>query len=224
MINHAMFQCNGRSGYVLKPPALRMPQKNLLSRRTNHFLDVTIISAQQLPRPKDSSGREIIDKSIIDPFIEVSIHVPDWSHSPSLPDNVNAAGAAQPLPTGVTAANATSARTISYRTSVVKNNGFNPVWQEDLRIPFDCVGDMKDLIFVRFAVKQADKEDDEPLALYCASLGSLQHGQWWANWLVCMQFDPAIFLGFRHLPLHDAQLSQYLFSTLFVQIDIRDVE
>lgn len=29
-------------------------------------------------------------------------------------------------------------------------------------------------------------------------------------------------IGFRHLPLHDSQLSQYLFSTLFVQIDIRD--
>ena len=28
--------------------------------------------------------------------------------------------------------------------------------------------------------------------------------------------------GFRHLPLHDAQLSQYLFSTLFVQVNIRD--
>ena len=28
--------------------------------------------------------------------------------------------------------------------------------------------------------------------------------------------------GYRHLPLHDAQLSQYLFSTLFVKIDIED--
>jgi hypothetical protein len=30
-------------------------------------------------------------------------------------------------------------------------------------------------------------------------------------------------LGFRHLPLHDSQMSQYLFSTLFVNIGIRDV-
>ena len=30
-------------------------------------------------------------------------------------------------------------------------------------------------------------------------------------------------LGFRHLPLHDAQLSPHLYSTLFVQISIRDI-
>jgi phosphatidylinositol phospholipase C delta len=63
---------------------------------------------------------------------------------------------------------------MSYRTSVVKNNGFNPVWEEKLRIPFTCVGGMKDLIFVRFEVKEGDA--DEPLALFCASLGSLQSG------------------------------------------------
>lgn len=62
------------------------------------------------------------------------------------------------------------------KSGVVKNNGFNPVWEEDLSLPFDCVGDMRDLIFVRFAVKQEDKEDDEPLAVYCSSLGSLNLG------------------------------------------------
>ena len=58
----------------------------------------------------------------------------------------------------------------------MKNNGFNPVWDEGLSLPFDCVGDMLDLIFVRFAVKQEDKADGEPLAVYCTSLGSLEHG------------------------------------------------
>ncbi len=29
-------------------------------------------------------------------------------------------------------------------------------------------------------------------------------------------------LGYRHLPLHDAQLSQYLFSTLFVKVQVSD--
>ncbi|OBZ76452.1 1-phosphatidylinositol 4,5-bisphosphate phosphodiesterase delta-4 [Grifola frondosa] len=201
MINHSMFQRNGRAGYVLKPLALRNADKSLLSKRTRHFLDVTVISAQQLPRPKDSLGREIIDKSILDPFVEVSVHVPDWTHSPFLPDST--AEAYSPPSTG-TSTEATSARTLTYRTGVVKNNGFNPVWEQHLSLPFDLVGDMKDLVFVRFAVKQEDKDDEEPLAVYCASLGSLN-------------------LGYRHLPLHDAQLSQYLFSTLFVNINIRDV-
>lgn len=174
MINHAMFQRNGRAGYVLKPLALReASDKQILSKRTNHFLKVTIISAQQVPRPKDSSGREI-EKGIIDPYVEVSVHVPDWTHSPFLPDEtpVNYSP-----PSGATAGQpATSARKVSHKTGVVKNNGFNPVWEESFSLPFDCVGDMKDLVFVRFEVKQENKDDDEPLALYVISLGSLLQG------------------------------------------------
>ena len=133
-----------------------------------------VISAQQLPRPKDSEGREIIDKSILDPFIEVSIHIPDWTHSPFLPDA--AADAYSPPTTTGTSVSATSARTVTCKTGVVKNNGFNPVWEQQLSLPFDLVGDMKDLVFVRFSVKQEDKDDDEPLAVYCVSLGSLNRG------------------------------------------------
>lgn len=161
MINHAMFQRNGRCGYILKPPPLRIPQKELLSKPATLFFDVSIISAQQLPRPRDASGREIVNKSIVDPFVEVTLHVPDWAHS--VP--------AAPLTGGM---GSSSASTAMYKTSVVKNNGFNPVWEEKLHIPFTCVGDMKDLIFVSFAVRQTDV--DEPLALFCASLGSLQLG------------------------------------------------
>ncbi|KAJ8701092.1 hypothetical protein PTI98_004055 [Pleurotus ostreatus] len=210
MINHAMFQRNGRCGYVLKPLALRSAaHKHLLSKRTNHYLDVTIISAQQLPRPKDG-------KTVVDPYVEVSIHVPDWTHQPFLPSpQVKADGkqskSAEDLPTysppsGPTATMATRARKISSATSVVRHNGFNPVWEEQLRLPFDCVGDMKELIFLKFAVKQEGKggDDDEVLAVFCASLGSLQR-------------------GYRHIPLHDVQLSQFLFATLFVRIEIQDV-
>ncbi|OCH90182.1 PLC-like phosphodiesterase [Obba rivulosa] len=204
MINHAMFQRNGRAGYVLKPLALRTNDKQLLSKRTNHCLDVTVISAQQLPRPKDSQGREIIDKSILDPFVEVSIHIPDWAHTPYQHPHVHAPHSRSPSPAPAPPASAATARTVTMRTSVVKNNGFNPVWEQRLSLPFDLVGDMRELVFVRFAVKQEDKEDEEPLAVYCASLGSLN-------------------TGYRHLPLHDGQLSQYLFSTLFVKLEVHDV-
>ncbi|KAI0030151.1 1-phosphatidylinositol-4,5-bisphosphate phosphodiesterase 1 [Vararia minispora EC-137] len=197
MINHAMFQRNGRSGYVLKPLALRSADKGRLLLRTQHFFDVTIVSAQQLPRPKSKDGRKILDKAIMDPLVEVSVHVPDWMHSSS---PVPGAGTPQELAASVTS----PARTVSGRTTTVKNNGFNPVWEEELSLPFDVIGGMRDLVFVRFAVREAGRDDDEPLAVYCASLGSLRE-------------------GFRHLPLHDSQLSQYLFSTLFVRIGIRDV-
>ncbi|KAG6890441.1 hypothetical protein C0992_001634 [Termitomyces sp. T32_za158] len=200
MINHAMFQRNGRAGYVLKPAALLGPaphplpstpvhphsphqhlrshsptpssasgsgsnlflSKDLLFKHTKHHFDVSIISAQQLPRPKDSSGHEISEKNLVDPFVEVSIHVPDWPSTTG---------------TGMLPTTPTPARAHTYRTGVVKGNGFNPVWEEKLRIPFECVGDMRDLVFVRFVVRASEKEDVEPLAVYCASLGSLEMGE-----------------------------------------------
>ncbi|KAF9458895.1 1-phosphatidylinositol-4,5-bisphosphate phosphodiesterase 1 [Collybia nuda] len=207
MINQAMFQRNGRSGYILKPPALREGAKDLLSKHTKHFLDVSIISAQQLPRLKDSSGQEIVEKSVVDPFVQVSLHIPDWTHSPFLPESATTAGAKYSAPTDATLTAATSARTVSFNTCVVKNNGFNPVWQEELCLPFDCIGDMKELIFVEFAIRQEGKDDndDAPIAIYCTPLSCLES-------------------GFRHLPLHDSQLTQHLFSTLFVKVSIRDVD
>lgn len=42
MIHYAMFQRNGRSGYVLKPLALRSPDKALLSKMTKHILDIKV--------------------------------------------------------------------------------------------------------------------------------------------------------------------------------------
>lgn len=41
-MNQAMFQRNGRSGYVLKPAALREGGDKLLSKYTRHILDVTV--------------------------------------------------------------------------------------------------------------------------------------------------------------------------------------
>lgn len=213
MINHAMFQRNGRSGFVLKPLGLRIGSKDLLSKRTQHRFDVTIISAQQLPRPKNASGHEIMDKSVIDPYVQVTIHVPDWPwvapvHGSARKPTPGELASPSQMTTGAggLGSPSTPRRSISCRTNAVKNNGFNPVWEEKLRIPFECVGDMMDLVFVRFVVRrQEDKDQEEPLAVYCAPLGSLEH-------------------GYRHLPLHDSQLSQYLFSTLFVKINVTLVE
>ncbi|KAH9934113.1 PLC-like phosphodiesterase [Amylocystis lapponica] len=235
MINHAMFQRNGRAGYVLKPLALRAVDKHLLGQRTNHYLDITVISAQQLPRAKDSLGREVVDKSVLDPFVEISIHVPDWPPSPSsasgststslqahshphnhshphLHSHSSSSSRSPPRApsnswvqsSDILPASTAQTRSTTVRTPAVKNNGFNPVWEQQVRLPFVLVGEMQDLVFVRFAVKQEDRPDEEPLAVYCASLGSLN-------------------MGYRHLPLHDSQLSQYLFSTLFVKIDVHDV-
>ncbi|KAF7297832.1 Phosphoinositide phospholipase C [Mycena kentingensis (nom. inval.)] len=219
MMNHAMFHRNGGIGYVLKPPALRLSgQKDLLSKRTNHILDLGIISAQQLPSPiKDKDG------SNPDTFVEVSLHIPDWggfhaqlnhthNHSNNNSNGLHrrlshsGRGAGLPASSSGTVSPPTSTASIIYRTASVKSNGFNPVYEEKLRIPFSCVAEMTDLIFVKFAVRMegSTADDDPPLAVYCAPLSCLQH-------------------GYRHLPLHDSQLMQFMFSSLFVKVSIRDL-
>ncbi|CAE7160627.1 unnamed protein product [Rhizoctonia solani] len=172
MMNQSMFLRNRRAGYLLKPDALRLKDKDLLAKRVDYVLEITIISAQQIPRKRDENGREIIKDGPADPLVEVSLHTPDPS-------------------TG----------TQMYRTMAIPANGFNPIWEETVSIPFTCVADMWDLVFLRLAVVNAE-DDDEPLAVYCSPLGSLRK-------------------GYRHLPLHDLQFSQYLFSTLFVHISLR---
>jgi phosphatidylinositol phospholipase C delta len=174
---------------------------------------VKIISAQQLPRPKDANGREITDKLAVDPFVEVTVHVPDWYFATPQTSTTTK----QPPPGS--AALPVASTPVCARTISVRNNGFNPVWEEDLNLQFDCAGGMLDLVFVKFAVKQEDKVDGEPLAVYCTSLGSLEHGTC-LHFIISKSFYSYGGLGFRHLPLHDSQLSQYLFSTLFVRIGL----
>ncbi|KIY42849.1 PLC-like phosphodiesterase [Fistulina hepatica ATCC 64428] len=206
MMNNAMFQRNDGLGYVLKPRALRCNTpscKALLSRKTLHNLKITIISAQQLPRPRDSSGKDGFEKgkaAIIDPFVELSVFTPDWDNrlSGSPPHSQVDVEAPRDRSGSV------SSQPRRYRTSVVKNNGFNPVWEESFCLPFLCQGGMMDLVFLKILIKREDKEDEEPVALHCSSLGSLAR-------------------GYRHLPLYDAQLSQYLFATLFVKIEVEDI-
>jgi phosphatidylinositol phospholipase C delta len=197
---------------------------------------------------------EVVDKGIVDPYVEVTLYVPEWpvvhhgvvgddgqkdkgkeevtTHKEKETTKTTKTTASEgegtddddfyhvneddktppsrsislPLllqpPPSPTVGTTPARSKISSRTSVVKKNGFNPVWEEKLNIRFDCVGDMMDLVFVRFVVRQEkDKDGEEPLAVYCASMGSLQ-------------------FGYRHLPLHDSQLSQYLFSTLFVKMNV----
>lgn len=206
MINYAMFQRNGGCGMVLKPEPLRIKDKQSLGTRTQHFLEVTVVSAQQLPRPKDSRGREKVDSSIVDPLVEVSVHVPDWTTEPFLPDTPGAAVSYSPATNASRvggASEVSSARAVSAKTKIIMDNGFNPVWEQPLSIPFDLVGGMKDLVFVRFEVRDKGQDSENPIGVYVTSLGSLK-------------------LGYRHLPLHDQQMSQYLFSTLFVKVEIRD--
>lgn len=117
-------------------------------------------------------------KSIPDPYVEVSLYIPDWTQSPFLPKSAEQEGTQYSAPTDSKLGETSTARKVTLNTKAVVDNGFNPAWNETLHLPFDCVGDMKDMIFVNFAVRQAgkDDDDDEPLAIYCMPLGSINQG------------------------------------------------
>jgi phosphatidylinositol phospholipase C, delta len=131
----------------------------LVSDTTTCDFPPQVISAQQLPLPKDANGREIIDKSTLSPYVEVSVHFPDWGLYSSPPAN-----------------SGSSALQVSCRTVTVKNNGFNPVWEESLSLPFEVLGDMRELVFVRFAVREDGDDEKEALAVHCVSLACLRQG------------------------------------------------
>lgn len=66
-LNRAKFALNGRSGYVLKPRAMRVPKAPLFGDRKK--LSVRIICGVQLPRPQQKSGTEGLNPKVV-----VSLH------------------------------------------------------------------------------------------------------------------------------------------------------
>uniref|UniRef100_V5EK76 Phosphoinositide phospholipase C n=1 Tax=Kalmanozyma brasiliensis (strain GHG001) TaxID=1365824 RepID=V5EK76_KALBG len=94
-LNQAMFSRNGRCGYVLKPAALRTKEqgKTLTGKAVRFRLDLSIISAQQLPKKsragvgkdkeKDKGQSNNDSREPIDPFVVVSLLAPRcWGKQP----------------------------------------------------------------------------------------------------------------------------------------------
>jgi Ca2+-binding EF-hand superfamily protein len=67
-LNRAMFLQNGGSGYVLKPEYMR--KEGVFRQMNRQQLSISVISAQQLPKPRDD-----LEGDIIDPYCEVEVLV-----------------------------------------------------------------------------------------------------------------------------------------------------
>ncbi|KAJ3144692.1 1-phosphatidylinositol 4,5-bisphosphate phosphodiesterase delta-4 [Geranomyces variabilis] len=65
-LNNALFNLNGRCGYVLKPRSLR---EKGAAKQGSMVLQIKIISGQQLPKPKDDAS----SSSVIDPYVELEV-------------------------------------------------------------------------------------------------------------------------------------------------------
>ena len=158
--NTALFQRNGRTGYVLKPELLRLKRsgekdKEALARVERYTLMVEIVSAQQLPRPRrvideDEDGEGVPHPhTVMNPYVEVAIHTPTVAA-----DDV-----------------------VKYSTPVVYGNGFNPVFDSKYQIPVIVSPDMLDLAFLRLEVMvKVPGSDDLSLGKYTVSLPVLMPG------------------------------------------------
>ncbi|GAA5953650.1 hypothetical protein JCM3765_006927 [Sporobolomyces pararoseus] len=196
-LNSAMFARASRSGYVLKPDLLRKKglekDKVAMLRSEKYILEVEVISAQQLPRPRGSSSDG--DLMSVDPFVEVSLFVPGTVQPQKRRTSVVLGNAFNPVfrsSTASSAQSATHASTFAFTYSSHPSPG------------------MDGLVFLRFEVLNAkgnvkaamEEGKGESLGAYTISVGALRS-------------------GYRHVPLYDNMGDQHLFSTLFLRSQVK---
>ncbi|CAG8955825.1 hypothetical protein HYFRA_00011694 [Hymenoscyphus fraxineus] len=210
-MNDAMFAGGtDQSGYVLKPSDLReikmiptVPEEagagHIKRERKNVNFSIAVISAQQLMRPKGLAPNRSVD-----PYVEVEVYHADDKTK----DNKGVVGAGG-LDASAGKKDGASGLGTPHRrrTQIVKENGFNPVFDDEFR--FELTTKYEDLVFVRFTVRcssdgQNYNDKAVPLATYTAKLSSLKQ-------------------GYRTLPLLDGNGDQFLFSTLFCRIKIEPI-
>ncbi|KAL2854145.1 hypothetical protein BJX68DRAFT_40004 [Aspergillus pseudodeflectus] len=198
-MNQAMFAAGSdRTGYVLKPQSLRVAPSERDTRITERKLvrfSVDVISAQQLPRP-----RNMAPEGNINPYVEIEMFSAD--------------DRGQSFVFGEGGMN-TSARNgmsgLGYphrrRTKIEQRNGYSPVFNESFRLSLETK--YPDLVFVRWTVwsstdgRSTGTNGSVQLATFTAKLSSLSQ-------------------GYRYLPLYDGSGDLYIFSTLFCKINKED--
>ncbi|KAI4262827.1 MAG: hypothetical protein L6R42_002000 [Xanthoria sp. 1 TBL-2021] len=202
-LNQAMFASGfDRLGYVLKPRELRQSLEEhtwetpnggngKVQKRVIKF-SVDVISAQQLPRPRNLG----VD-ALLNPYIEIEMF--------------SAEDKGKDVASGQGGQNASARNGMSgigsphrRRTQVVPSHGFSTTFNNNFKLQVEAKH--QDLVFVRWTVWSSQdgrnynsNGGSDPLATFTAKLTSL--GQ-----------------GYRHLPLFDHKGDRFLFATLFCKI------
>jgi phosphatidylinositol phospholipase C, delta len=192
-IHEALFQGNYQHGYILKPPHLLASSHPPSSQRTTPY--------------ESKSFRVKLDVQVIS------------GQQLPRPKDYKPGQAVDPYvqielicPNGQGTEN---------RTRAVRDNEFNPKWDE--RLSFDVVTSSREFVFVRyrdpfdrpngrFCLHNGDKSAASKLfASYCIRLQDLHQG---------FSLGLAVLMiGYRHVPLADLQGEKYIYSTLCVKIN-----
>ncbi|KAI4121075.1 MAG: hypothetical protein LQ338_006578 [Usnochroma carphineum] len=202
-LNQAMFASGSdRLGYVLKPRELRRSLKehtwessscgNGNIQKDVVKFSVDIISAQQLPRP-----RNLAVDAPLNPFIEIEMFsAEDKGKDVAYGEGGQNASARN----GMSGIGSPHRR----RTQVIQTHGFSTNFNDEFKLQVQTRH--PELVFVRWTVWSSQdgrtynsNGSCNPLATFTAKLCSLQQ-------------------GYRHLPLFDHNGNQFLFATLFCKI------
>ncbi|GME81193.1 unnamed protein product [Ambrosiozyma monospora] len=210
-INEAMFKDGSNSGYVLKPDCLRNNKKrriktdelpNILKHDIPQYVNIEIISARQLPKPKDLKERTF------DPYVELEFYN-------GKVDDVNlycieGKVGSYKVNKEITALlekgkqspdeilNEFCDPAVTFKTCVVSKNGFRPIWRQRCEVKYSS--NASNLTFVRFLVKcNTSEQKDVVIGVFCSKLSNLKQ-------------------GYRTIPIYDHQGEEYIYSSLFVNI------
>ncbi|ORX56553.1 PLC-like phosphodiesterase [Piromyces finnis] len=170
-VNDAMFGQTSYQGYVLKPSYLRSGNE-FVYKKTFDRITIEIISAQKLVKPKFKEDGDIIDT-------QVTVEV--------LGDSV--------LKDGKSESNMGDELKNKYRSKVIKNNGFNPVFNETVSYMYRN----PELAFLRIKVHEYNLLKKQVIGSVTIPVNKLKS-------------------GYRHLTLRDRRGDPLPFSNLFVKI------
>jgi len=170
-VNDAMFQQTNYQGYVLKPACLRSGNQFVYD-TTFDRITIEIISAQKLVKPKFKEEGEIIDT-------QVTVEI--------LGDSV--------LKDGNSESTMGDATKNKFRSKVVKDNGFNPVFNGRVSYMYRN----PELAFLRIKVHEYNLFKKQVIGSVTIPVSKLKS-------------------GYRHLTLRDRRGDPLPFSNLFVKI------
>lgn len=163
-LNAAFF--TNRIGYVLKPSYMQSCVGSHVSelRRGTRKLSITIISAQQLPRPKF-----LKEGSPFSPYVRMEVFGIEPNECTNLAPE--------------------------WTTSVVFDNGFNPVWN------YTCLINLEQENFEFACLRFTLAVEGQPFAYHICRIATMKP-------------------GYRHVPLVDLVGEDFIFSSLFIKSEL----
>jgi len=164
-INDGKFLDNGKCGYVLKPKYLREEKISFNPAAKAKVVRTLVLTIISAFQLPKTGGKESKQSGeVIDPYVKVKIR-------------------GSPVDQGK-----------SVKTKVIKNNGFNPIWNAEFKFPLVH----PDLAIVFFTVNDADfVSADDFIGQYAISVNNIRE-------------------GYRTVPLKDGRGQTYEKATLFV--------